>query len=173
MKLEFKSQSEKDTQQLAILVADSINASWFGSSKEGILIGLSGQLGAGKTEFVRGFMDYFSAASAVSSPSFVLECIYPVKTSPNILEVRHWDLYRLSAMDEVANELHEKTNSVVTIVEWPEKVAGVCDLLSLSIKIETMPNADESRIIVLQGESALLSKIKDNCECKKIKFQIN
>jgi tRNA threonylcarbamoyl adenosine modification protein YjeE len=167
MALELQSHSEKDTQQIAYTIAKVVDESWFADRQEGIVIGLSGQLGAGKTEFVRGFMDYFSLSWAVASPSFVLECVYPVKTSSNIREVRHWDLYRLSPSDDVVNELSEKTNSTVTIIEWPEKVTGVSDLLSLSIKIETLSDAENSRRIKLQGEEGFLSKISNSLYSKK------
>lgn len=167
MALELQSHSEKDTQRIAYALAQTVDESWFADKQEGVVIGLSGQLGAGKTEFVRGFMDYFSQSSAVASPSFVLECIYPVKNSTNIREVRHWDLYRLTASDDVVNELSEKTNSAVIIIEWPEKVTGVSDLLSLSIKIETPSNAENSRVIRLHGEEGLLGKISNSLDSKK------
>ncbi len=103
----------------------------------GEMIGLSGELGAGKTEFVRLVLRELGVTEDVVSPSFVLEAIYQGQNSLNINEISHWDLYRLNGMAGVS-ELEEyklKANSV-TFIEWPESGMGVGDLLSAHILLK-------------------------------------
>lgn len=108
--------------------------------KPGMLVGLSGQLGAGKTEFVRCLLEKLGFFEGVSSPSFVLENIYNIdeKMAKNkaILQVSHWDLYRLK-QQEIPAEILENLNlnNTLTLVEWHEKIPGLRDLLSMELML--------------------------------------
>ncbi len=102
----------------------------------GTVIGLSGPLGAGKTEFVRGFVEAIGGEGQVSSPTFVLEAVYQGGRNGSPIEICHWDLYRLADTDRTI-ELTSGVDldRVITVVEWPERVAAVEDLLSVKISI--------------------------------------
>jgi tRNA threonylcarbamoyl adenosine modification protein YjeE len=97
---------------------------------ETLITGLSGELGAGKTTFVRSCIEYLAEQSKVSyprvtSPTFVLHQRYPNLIRP----VEHFDLYRLDQITESAltdlgyydalDFAREKNGFV--FVEWPEK----------------------------------------------------
>ena len=102
----------------------------------GTVVGLKGPLGAGKTEFVRGFVAAIGAPDQVSSPTFVLEAVYQGARGGVGFEICHWDLYRLATADrsiELTAGLDLERS--ITIVEWPERVAAVQDLLSIEISI--------------------------------------
>ncbi len=90
----------------------------------GMRFGFSGELGAGKTELVRGIVRALGGpGDEVASPSFVLECVYELANKPQgILAVRHWDWYRLSSAalpDELSDE--RASAGTLTLVEWPER----------------------------------------------------
>lgn len=104
--------------------------------KGGEVIGLIGPLGAGKTEFVRAFMNICSPQADVSSPSYVLENVYPCQYS-SVREVHHWDLYRLP-QDSVPEDLRELVGDprFITLIEWADKCSEVMSWLSLALKID-------------------------------------
>jgi len=114
--------------------------------KEGAVVGLSGELGAGKTAFVRGCIEAIAKSCGqpvptVISPSFVFQQTYDGLSHP----VHHFDLYRLDSIDEAAlNELGyfdslEKVSrrKGFLFVEWPER-AKPTSILGLTdwIRIE-------------------------------------
>ena len=93
----------------------------------GLRVGLSGPLGAGKTEFVRQLVGELGGVpSAVSSPTYVLEAVYEIEEkrarNVDVTCIRHWDLYRL-APGPGPEELFDLRGfaRAITLVEWPER----------------------------------------------------
>ena len=89
----------------------------------GEVVILSGELGAGKTTFVRLVADILGAKHQVNSPTFTLLQHYPTKDK-NIKTIHHLDLYRLEKEQELEalglEELLGQPNTV-TFIEWGEK----------------------------------------------------
>lgn len=85
----------------------------------GCCIALEGDLGAGKTHFVRGLVAGWGGAQEATSPTFALVHEYATPRGP----VFHLDLYRASSADEVwsaaQDELHAPHGMVV--VEWADR----------------------------------------------------
>jgi tRNA threonylcarbamoyladenosine biosynthesis protein TsaE len=77
---------------------------------------LEGELGAGKTEFVRGFVASLNPAAAVRSPSFSICNIYETKK----FKVYHFDFYRLSGAAELSETGFDEyvTGGGVCLIEW-------------------------------------------------------
>ena len=126
MEVKLIGASEEDTMFVAGLFATAIGA--------GGVIYLEGDLGAGKTTFVRGFMRGLGFLDAVKSPTFTLVEPYELGRG----QVYHFDLYRLGhpeeleylGVDDYFNE------NALCLIEWPEKGSGYlpdCDIL-LSIE---------------------------------------
>lgn len=92
--------------------------------KAGDIVGLFGNLGSGKTQFVKGICGFFNVKDKVSSPTFIIVNEYSgfYEKSENILRINHFDLYRLkniSELKEIGLESYVNDNSVC-VIEWPE-----------------------------------------------------
>ena len=115
---------------------------------KGVVFTLIGDLGAGKTHFVKGFVKGIGSNSLVTSPTFTLLNIYEGGKYP----VYHFDMYRLSSREE-AEELgfdeyfDLKTLDGIVMVEWPEQVEGPINCPHIEIKIEKL--SDNQRKIIV------------------------
>ncbi|MDD2943374.1 MAG: tRNA (adenosine(37)-N6)-threonylcarbamoyltransferase complex ATPase subunit type 1 TsaE [bacterium] len=122
------------------------------------ITGFSGVLGAGKTELVRALMRQLGGDDDVSSPSYVLENIYAVRgveesKSSALSELRfvsHWDFYRLSGQN-LPEEFYdyEVNPSILVLVEWPEFIPAMADLLSNHVHIAIHPSDNSLRRLEL------------------------
>ena len=128
----FISHSPAETQALAERLGNAIPS--------GCIIGLSGDLGAGKTQFVKGFARGLGATDRVHSPTFALVNIY----STGRLPLYHLDLYRLETHDQIiAAGLEEYFSPQgVSIVEWVERWQGREPSSYRRIHIEVMSESD-------------------------------
>jgi|WetSurMetagenome_2_1015567.scaffolds.fasta_scaffold20558_4 tRNA threonylcarbamoyladenosine biosynthesis protein TsaE len=94
----------------------ALGARFAGASRPGCLYVLEGELGAGKTEFVRGFVSALNPDVPVRSPSFSLCNIYQTGTFP----VYHFDFYRLTDATELGEIGFDEyaAGDGVCLVEW-------------------------------------------------------
>lgn len=124
-----------------------------------LVIGLTGELGVGKTTLVRGVLRALGVAGTVRSPTFTLLENY--STPP--FEISHLDLYRVQSPDEIEalglRELWEPAR--VFLIEWPERGAGALPAPDLGIELSV---ADRGRDIVIRARSrageALLARLR-------------
>ncbi len=133
--------NEQDTSRIAEAIVPALRG--------GLVIGLSGDLGAGKTTFVRYLI---SAAGgdlrAVSSPTYTLQHEYSL---PNGLTVEHWDLYRITVLPM---ELEESPSSkTVRLIEWPERCPEILSYLTCHMRFSHLgEDGDLSRRILELSE---------------------
>lgn len=109
---EFTTRSVVETEDLAARLAQRVAAGW--------VIGLHGDLGAGKTAFARGFARGLGCPGRVHSPTYALLNEYPGGRLP----LAHLDLYRLNSAEDVRSaglEEYLVAPVGVTLVEWPER----------------------------------------------------
>jgi tRNA threonylcarbamoyladenosine biosynthesis protein TsaE len=103
----------------------------------GDVVTVSGELGTGKTTFVRGAARALGVVEPVSSPTFTIGHRY--EASP---PVAHLDLYRISGLDsEEWGDLEPYFDGTVAFVEWPEHGG---DWLPRARAVVTLSHVDES-----------------------------
>lgn len=130
------SHSEADTMKIARQFAEE--------TEPGDVVCLSGNLGSGKTQFVRGFVQVFGLdADVVSSPTFTI-----INEYNGNLSVYHFDCYRLEHYTEALEIGAEEYfyGDGVCIVEWPERISELLPPHSKQITL-TATGKNEREII--------------------------
>ena len=106
--------SEKETEELAGTFLKKI--------KPGSCVFLYGEIGVGKTTFIRYLINQFQKLNKleiteVTSPTFNLLNEYQI----NDFKINHYDLFRLKSTEEIKNlDLFEDNKNTITLVEWPQ-----------------------------------------------------
>lgn len=92
--------------------------------KGGEVIELIGDVGAGKTTFVKGLASGLLVEDEVQSPSFTISRVYEARDN---LQLAHYDFYRLTDAGILADELSEVVQdpTTITVIEWADIVEGV------------------------------------------------
>ena len=110
------------------------------------VIELVGDVGAGKTTFVRGLAEGLGIKEPVTSPSFTISKTY---ACPDGKTLTHYDFYRLGDPGIMKEDLEESINSQnnITVVEWGESVSDILPKNHTIINI--VYNDDNSREVIL------------------------
>ena len=123
--------SEKKTEEIAKKINSEI--------KPGNILFLYGEMGVGKTTFVKYLINDFQfkfneKLTEVTSPTFNIMNEYKVSE----LSIKHYDLYRLKSAEELKDlNLFEKNNKSILLIEWPEIIKKKPNLLiKLSFEYE-------------------------------------
>lgn len=139
--LTFLSCSEQDTDKLGHALASVLT--------HGLPIALNGQLGSGKTRFVRALCSGLNIdTSVVNSPTFVIMQLYTDGRIP----VAHFDTYRLGDLDEflsIGADEYLLSDDWLCLIEWADRIAEVLPEDHLEIQITQV--AETSREFQLTG----------------------
>jgi tRNA threonylcarbamoyladenosine biosynthesis protein TsaE len=126
----FTSGSAAETEALAARLARGLRA--------GDVVSVAGELGAGKTTFVRGACRALGVAAQVTSPTFAIGHLYEAP-----IPVSHLDLYRLGGAGlEDWGDLEPYFDGTITFVEWPEHAGAWLPPLRAAV---AMSHIDEFR----------------------------
>lgn len=115
---------------------------------QGMVIFLQGDLGTGKTTFVRGFLRAMGYEGVVKSPTYTLVEPYLIDNK----RIFHFDLYRLGDPDELeyAGGRDYFDAQSICLLEWPEKAAGFLPEADLVLKLAY---EDEGRSLEISAET--------------------
>ena len=118
------SKSLKETQKLAKEIVGNIKASDKGLA---FVVAMHGDLGSGKTTFVKAVAKAFGIENTVTSPTFVIEKIYKLENQEfdNLI---HIDAYRLKSGEELKTigwEEVSKNPKNIIFIEWPNNVEDI------------------------------------------------
>ncbi len=127
----------------------SCAADWFiNNIQDRKIFTFSGEMGAGKTTFIKAICKALKVEQVVSSPSFALVYEYysPLKGS-----IYHFDLYRVKEISELYDLGYEDYfySDSLCLIEWPEIAEYLFPPDRVSVKIEV--NQDESRRVIMNG----------------------
>ena len=118
-----------------------------GILKKGDVIVLSGELGAGKTKFVEGLLNHFGLQDEISSPTFTIVNEYKNEK----ISIFHFDLYRLSDIDEFyAIGGEEYLSNGICIFEWGEMLEDVLKKDYTKITFKKSNFEDDYREILVE-----------------------
>jgi tRNA threonylcarbamoyladenosine biosynthesis protein TsaE len=151
----FTSPDPATTRELAARLA--------AAARPGDLICLRGELGAGKTQFAKGFGAGLGVTDVINSPSYILMAEYAGR-----LPLFHIDLYRLADASEAlaGGLLDDRQSGGVTLVEWPERMSELLPAARLDVAIEgSLDGADgadgasgEARTITIRALDPALAR---------------
>lgn len=147
--IEFFSRSAEQTRRVGMRIGAML--------RQGDLVCLQGDLGAGKTTLVQGLAQGWGSTDAVSSPTFVLVNVY---RKPEGALLFHLDTYRIDSTPE-AEELDLDTMLAQgpLVIEWAERVQAILPGENLWIKLEYMDEEQRFMLLTANGkryESLLL-----------------
>ncbi|MBC5734372.1 tRNA (adenosine(37)-N6)-threonylcarbamoyltransferase complex ATPase subunit type 1 TsaE [Flavonifractor sp. DFI.6.63] len=138
--MEYRSNSPGETEALGAALAKLL---W-----PGAVVAFTGDLGAGKTAFVRGMAQGLGVAGRVTSPTFTIVNEYEGGRLP----LFHFDLYRLASSDELFEIGWEDylRRGGVCAVEWSENAAGALERDTVRVDLRRGAE-DGQRVITIQG----------------------
>jgi tRNA threonylcarbamoyladenosine biosynthesis protein TsaE len=148
--IELRSSSPEETERIAAALA--------GELELGDVVTVSGELGTGKTTFVRGACRALGVTVPVTSPTYTIGNRYEGR-----LQISHLDLYRFASMSDAEwGDLETYFESAVVFVEWPE--AGTQFLPAPRAQIRLQHAGETLRLIRLSSiekslETRVLSRV--------------
>lgn len=142
--MRFTSESPAETEKIASLLADEITGS--------AVIAMTGDLGAGKTAFVRGLAKALGFSGEVTSPTFALVHEYLGGRLP----LYHFDMYRVDSWESLYSTgfFDYMDTDAVLAVEWSENIENALpdDLITVDI---TRGETENSRIITVSSRGEI------------------
>ena len=136
----FQSDSPEQTEHIGALLAENVSY--------GCVIAFTGDLGAGKTAFCRGFLRRLGFKGRVTSPTFAIVNEYDTDT----LHVCHFDMYRITDEDmlfDIGWDDYLDGNNVL-LIEWSENISSLLPEDCITVDIRR-GNAENQRSITIKG----------------------
>jgi len=141
------SKSQEDTQNIARKTASFFHP--------GDIIILDGDLGAGKTHFVKGFTESYNSKDLVTSPTFSIANFYRTVE----FDILHIDLYRISSIEKFKDlGITDYFDTSIVLIEWGKKFADYFDEYML-VSLESQ--GDNDRLITFTGNSGKIDELKN------------
>jgi len=109
--------------------------------KGGEILALTGDLGSGKTTFVKGLAEGLKVADTITSPTFVMLKPYSAKIKQRPIELVHVDAYRAENIEDIKSvgiEDYLDRSDTILAVEWAEKIAEILPKNTIKIKFQTI-----------------------------------
>lgn len=123
----------------------------------GDVVALYGDLGTGKTTFVRAALRGLGWTAEVPSPTFTLAQLYEIKG----LRLWHFDLYRLDdSREAIELGIDEAFADGVSFVEWPERLVDSLPTTRLDVALN-FAEAPDLRRVAVRGDSSWASRLAD------------
>jgi len=139
MKKKYTSKSLDDTKRIANIFVEKLLIMGGKTGGKAVVILLQGNLGSGKTTFVKAVAEILGIKKNITSPTFVLEKVYRIKGNERFSQLVHIDAYRLSGAKDLDllgwGELVKNPKNLI-FIEWPEIVGGIFSENTPKIQLE-------------------------------------
>jgi tRNA threonylcarbamoyladenosine biosynthesis protein TsaE len=136
--VEVTSSSPQETERIAARLAEQL--------RRGDVVTVSGELGAGKTTFVRGAARALGVTGPVTSPTFTIGNRYRGN-----VDVSHLDLYRFEGVSPAEwGDLEPYFDGAICFVEWPEAAVGVLQQPRAAVRLRHIGGGSDSRAISIE-----------------------
>ncbi len=151
--MEIVSKNQEETRNFAIKFASELKP----KDQKALVIGLYGNLGAGKTTFMKYFAEALGVKETIQSPTFVIMKFFnlsiptsPAGGFPSFNKLIHIDAYRLDSGDDLlklgwGGVISDQKN--IVCIEWPDRVAEIMPA-HIMLKFEHGDSENERKIIV-------------------------
>ena len=146
----FSATSEKESGAVAARLAQKVQIS--------DVIGLSGDLGTGKTAFARAFINAIPGVSEeVLSPTFSFVQFY----ERDEFTIYHFDLFRLGHPESVYElGIEDAFDQAVSLIEWPERMGVIYPDNALTVEMSLL-NRKTERLITILGSEMWVQRLKN------------
>ena len=114
----------------------------------GEFIFLYGEMGVGKTTFVKYFINELQKLNnlpqtEITSPTFSLLNEYQVKD----IRIKHYDLFRINKKQDINNlDIFEKDNKLITLIEWPQLIADKQDIKFIALTFNYLNDLNDRSV---------------------------
>jgi tRNA threonylcarbamoyladenosine biosynthesis protein TsaE len=145
-----ESSSPEETERLGATVAQEL--------APGDVVAVAGELGTGKTTFVRGACRALGVSSLVTSPTYAIGHRYVGRVA-----VSHLDLYRLDEVDDPEwGNLEGYFDGAVVLVEWPERASEYLPPTRVTVRLRHL-EGDHRLVEVESEDKALEAAVSGSC----------
>ena len=116
--------------------------------KGGEFVFLYGEMGVGKTTFVKYFINEYQkinnlTQTEITSPTFSLLNEYQVKD----IRIKHYDLFRINRKEDINNlDIFEKDNKLITLIEWPQLIADKEDIKFIALTFNYLNDLNDRSV---------------------------
>ena len=116
--------------------------------KGGEFVFLYGEMGVGKTTFVKYFINEYQkinnlTQTEITSPTFSLLNEYQVKN----IRIKHYDLFRINRKEDINNlDIFEKDNKLITLIEWPKLIDDKQDIKFITLKFNYLNQLNDRTV---------------------------
>ncbi|MDX1535246.1 MAG: tRNA (adenosine(37)-N6)-threonylcarbamoyltransferase complex ATPase subunit type 1 TsaE [Candidatus Spechtbacterales bacterium] len=151
MKKEFFSKSPEDTKEIAKKIIEKIP-----NTKKAKILALTGDLGAGKTNFTQGVGEFLGVKRTITSPTFVLMKKYKVdQEDQKYSNFFHLDCYRIHSKEELLDlgwsEMITKHENLI-LLEWGERVKDILPEDTVWVIIDTKGKNKRKITVILKED---------------------
>ena len=149
MEFEYITHSADETEE----IGKRLSSSLINAKTERAFIAMRGEMGVGKTAFVRGFCSSFGI-SGVKSPTYTV-----VNEYRGTHRVFHFDMYRIESEDDLISIGYDDYVSAdgFCIAEWSENVEELLPEDVITVTVERLPDNENSRMIKI--DTTLVSEV--------------
>ena len=116
--------------------------------KGGEFVFLYGEMGVGKTTFVKYFINEYQkinnlTQTEITSPTFSLLNEYQLKD----IRIKHYDLFRINRKEDINNlDIFEKDNKLITLIEWPQLIADKRDIKFIALTFNYLNDLNDRSV---------------------------